>query len=76
MSVLWEETMQKERFGHHAQHHTVEAKVKAWINETNPLFCLEQKKDSLALVHLSVHIIAPINNSPLVSILYPSDNTL
>ena|ERR1700678_2698461 len=75
-SVLLDETMRKERFGRHARHLAVEAKVKAWINKTNPLFCLERKKNSLALVHPSVHIIAPINNSPLVSILYPSDNTL
>jgi hypothetical protein len=31
---------------------------------------------SIALVPLNVHIIAPINDSPLVSVLYPSDNTL
>ena len=28
----------------HASHHAVEAKVKAWKNEMNPSFCLEQKK--------------------------------
>ena len=39
-------------------------------------FALNKKKDSLASVHLNVHIIAPINDSPLILVLYPSDNTL
>ena len=43
-SMLLEETMQKERFGHHARHLTVEVKVKAWINKRNPIFCLELKE--------------------------------
>src|ERR1700678_2032805 len=63
---------------HYAQHRAVETKVKARIDKMKSLFCIEykKKKDSIVLVHLSVHIIAPINNSPLPSVLYPSDNTL
>jgi hypothetical protein len=41
MSILMEETMRKERFGRHARHLAVEAKVKARIDKTNSLFCLE-----------------------------------
>jgi len=33
-SVLLEETMRKERFGRHARHLAVEAKVKARIDKT------------------------------------------
>ena len=31
---------------------------------------------AFSLVHLNVHIVAPINYCPLVSVPYPSDNTL
>ena len=65
------------RFGCHAQYLAVEAKVKAWIEKTNPLFCHEPKKNKITSFSLSEGLhYTLINNSPLVSILYPSNNTL
>jgi hypothetical protein len=72
------EAMRKGKFRCHARHLVVEAKVKARLSKMNSLFALEKrnKRLSIVLVHLNVHIITPINDCPLVSVLYPSDNTL
>ena len=48
------------------------AKQKEFIVSTSK----RNKIFSIALVPLNVHIIAPINDSPLVSVPYPSDDTL
>ena len=36
----------------------------------------ESQARHLALVHLNVYIVAPINDRPFVSVPYPSDKTL
>ena len=73
-----EEAMRKGRLRCQGRHLAVEVKVKARLskNEFIVLPWKRNKRFSIVLVHLNVHIVAPINDSPLVSVPYPSNNTL